>query len=102
MIEPATPGATDRRLGLLSVVAPMYNEEGTAEEFYSRVVSALEGIPFELILVDDSSSDATPRILDRLPANDPRVRVLVLSRNFGHQAAISAGLDHARGDAVVM
>jgi len=80
----------------------MYNEEGTAEELYSRVVSALEGVPFELILVDDCSRDATPLILDRLAANDPRVRVLYLSRNFGHQAAISAGLDHARGDAVVM
>jgi polyisoprenyl-phosphate glycosyltransferase len=97
MMEPGT-----RELRLLSVVAPMYNEEGTAEQFYSRVVSALEGIQFELILVDDCSSDATPQILSRLADNDPRVRILFLSRNFGHQAALSAGLDHARGDATVM
>jgi glycosyltransferase involved in cell wall biosynthesis len=96
------PQGAERTLGLLTVVAPMYDEEGTAEEFYSRVVSALSGIPFELILVDDSSKDATPQILDRLAANDPRVRVIYLSRNFGHQAALSAGLDHARGDAVAM
>jgi polyisoprenyl-phosphate glycosyltransferase len=92
----------ERPLGLLSVVAPMYQEEGTAEEFYSRVVSALEGLPFELLLVDDCSSDATPQILDRLAANDPRVRVIFLSRNFGHQAALTAGLEHARGDVVAM
>jgi glycosyltransferase involved in cell wall biosynthesis len=91
-----------RRLELLSVVAPMYNEEGTAEEFYARVVSALEGIPFELLLVDDCSNDSTGEILDRLAANDPRVRVIFLSRNFGHQAALTAGLEHASGDAVVM
>jgi glycosyltransferase involved in cell wall biosynthesis len=102
MTAAETPPGPGRTLGLLSVVAPMYDEEGTAEQFYSRVVSALAGIPFELILVDDCSSDATPRILDRLAANDPRVRVIFLSRNFGHQAALSAGLDHARGDAVAM
>ena len=105
MIEPDThppePGQ-QRRLALLSVVAPMYNEEGTAEQFYSRVVAALEGVPFELILVDDCSSDGTAQILGRLAENDPRVRILFLSRNFGHQAALSAGLDHARGDATVM
>jgi dolichol-phosphate mannosyltransferase len=91
-----------RRLRLLTVVAPMFNEEGTVEEFYNRVVTALEGIPFELILVDDCSRDATPQILNRLADNDPRLRVLFLSRNFGHQAALSAGLDHAHGEAVAM
>src|SRR5436190_18552556 len=102
MAEPGTAKPAERRLDLLSVVAPMYNEEGTAEELYSRVVGALEGIPFELLLVDDFSTDATPEILDRLAANDPRVKVLYLSRNFGHQAALTAGLEHAAGDAVVM
>ena len=53
-------------------------------------------------MVDDGSTDSTPQILDRLAAHDPRVRVVFLSRNFGHQTAITAGLDHARGDAVVM
>jgi dolichol-phosphate mannosyltransferase len=91
-----------RTLELLSVVAPMFNEESTAERFYERVCVALDGVPFELVVVDDGSTDGTPAILDRLAASDPRVRVVYLSRNFGHQTAITAGLDHARGDAVVM
>jgi dolichol-phosphate mannosyltransferase len=91
-----------RMLGLLSVVAPVYNEEGTIEEFYSRVRAALEGLNFELVLVDDGSSDSSAAILERLAESDPRVRLVYLSRNFGHQTALTAGLDHARGDAVVM
>jgi polyisoprenyl-phosphate glycosyltransferase len=91
-----------RNLELLSVVAPVYNEEATIERFYARVCSALDGVRFELVLVDDGSSDDTATTLDRLAANDPRVRVVYLSRNFGHQTALTAGLDHARGNAVVM
>jgi glycosyltransferase involved in cell wall biosynthesis len=91
-----------RRLELLSVVAPVYDEEATIEEFHARVCTALEGLPFELVLVDDGSTDGSPAALERLAENDPRVRVVYLSRNFGHQTALTAGLDHARGDAVVM
>jgi polyisoprenyl-phosphate glycosyltransferase len=91
-----------RRLGLLSVVAPVYNEEDGIEAFYTRVCAALRGFPFELVLVDDGSRDSSPKILERLAASDPRVCVVFLSRNFGHQTALTAGLDHARGDAVVM
>src|SRR5437763_5170193 len=91
-----------RMIGLLSVVAPVYNEEGTIEEFYSRVRAALEGLNFELVLVDDGSTDSSATILERLAESDPRVRLVYLSRNFGHQTALTAGLDHARGDAVVM
>jgi polyisoprenyl-phosphate glycosyltransferase len=91
-----------RELKLLSVVAPMYNEEATAAAFCERVFAALDGVPLELVLVDDGSSDGTAKIVDDLAASDPRVRVVRLSRNFGHQTAITAGLDHARGDAVVM
>src|SRR5947209_2688949 len=76
-----------RTLKLLSVVAPVYNEEAIVEEFYARVCSALEGIPFELVLVDDGSKDRTPIVLDQLATLDPRVRVVFLSRNFGHQTA---------------
>ncbi len=90
------------RVGLVSVVAPMYDEEETVEVFYDRVRRALDGVRFELILVDDASRDRTPALLDRLADADPRVKVLHLSRNFGHQAAITAGLEHASGDAVVM
>jgi glycosyltransferase involved in cell wall biosynthesis len=92
----------ERRLQLLSVVAPVYNEEATIAEFHRRVASTLAGLPFELVLVDDGSSDGSGQILTRLAGEDPRVRVVSLSRNFGHQAALTAGLDHARGDAVVM
>src|SRR5580658_662727 len=91
-----------RDLRLLSVVAPVYNEEGTIEEFYARMCAALEGLEFELVLVDDGSSDASPQLLEQLAESDPRVCVVYLSRNFGHQTALTAGLDHARGDAVVM
>ena len=91
-----------RQLDLLSVVAPVYNEEGTIEEFYSRARAALEGLNFELVLVDDGSTDSSAKILERLAESDPRVRLVFLSRNFGHQTALTAGLDHARGDAVVM
>jgi dolichol-phosphate mannosyltransferase len=92
----------DRTLRLLSVVAPLYQEEALAEAFHARVCAALEGVPFELILVDDGSADRTPQLLAELAARDARVRVIQLSRNFGHQTALTAGLDHARGDAVAM
>jgi polyisoprenyl-phosphate glycosyltransferase len=102
MSAPLTTEGAPRSLNLLSVVAPVYNEEATIQEFYSRVCSALEGVNFELVLVDDGSSDGSTASLDQLATNDPRVRVVYLSRNFGHQTALTAGLDHARGDAVVM
>jgi polyisoprenyl-phosphate glycosyltransferase len=92
----------ERTLRLLSVVAPACNEEETLEQFHSRLSAALSGIEFELLIVDDGSNDDTPAILDRLEAEDPRVRVVTLSRNFGHQAALTAGLDHATGDVVLM
>jgi glycosyltransferase involved in cell wall biosynthesis len=93
---------TDRSIELLSVVAPVYNEEATIDEFCTRVCRALTGVPFELILVDDGSRDGSPAALERIAAADPRVRVVYLSRNFGHQMALTAGLDHASGNPVVM
>ena len=93
----------DRTLRLLSVVAPVFDEEELVEAFYARVCAALEGIPFELVLVDDGSQRPhAASCSPRWPTRDPRVRVIQLSRNFGHQTALTAGLDHARGDAVVM
>ncbi len=92
----------ERHLGLLSVVAPMLDEEGTALLFCERVRSALEDLPWELVVVDDGSKDATPQILADLAREDERIKVVTLSRNFGHQTAITAGLDHAAGDVVVM
>lgn len=72
---------------------------------HERLVAALEGIPastFELVYVDDGSRDGTRAALERLQTDDERVRLVCLSRNFGHQVAISAGLDHARGEAVAV
>ncbi len=87
---------------LLSVVAPVYNEEELVELFVRRTCAAVADYTFELVLVNDGSSDATPELLDRIAATDPRVRVVHLSRNFGHQAALTAGLEHAVGDVVAM
>jgi dolichol-phosphate mannosyltransferase len=91
-----------RDLGLLSVVAPMLDEVDAAETFYRRVCDALGDVPFELVIVDDGSKDGTDAVLAGLADRDQRVRVVTLSRSFGHQAALTAGLDHSRGDAVVM
>ena len=99
---PPMPADGGRSLKLLSVVAPVYNEVATIEQFYARVCAALQGLRFEIVLVDDGSTDGSDIELHKLAGNDPRVRVVQLSRNFGHQTALTAGLDHARGDAVVM
>lgn len=87
----------------ISVVAPVFNEEETLPEFYRRVRSVMDGLgePWELVLVDDGSSDDSFRIARELHEQDPRVRVVRFARNFGHQIAITAGMDYARGDAVV-
>jgi glycosyltransferase involved in cell wall biosynthesis len=87
---------------LLSVAAPMHNEEDTAARFHERVAAALEGIPFELVIADDGSQDGTGAALAELAAADDRVKVVTLSRNFGHQAALTAALEHTSGDVVVM
>jgi dolichol-phosphate mannosyltransferase len=89
---------------LISVVLPLYNEAGAIERLYGELdrVLARCGGQAEFIFVDDGSDDGSGQVLDALAADDPRVRVLHLSRNFGHQAAVHAGLLHARGDAVVV
>ena len=87
---------------LLSVVAPMYEEEATVQPFLARVHAALEGVEHEVILVDDGSKDGTAAAMEAAAAADPRVKVVALSRNFGHQPALTAGLEHASGDAIVM
>jgi dolichol-phosphate mannosyltransferase len=87
-----------------SIVAPVFNEEETLPEFYRRtraVMDALDGV-CELVLVFDGSRDRSPEIGRALRAQDARVKCVVFSRNFGHQIAISAGIDYAQGDAVVI
>jgi glycosyltransferase involved in cell wall biosynthesis len=88
----------------LSVVAPCFNEEGVLHELYRRICAVLEGAgeSWELVLVNDGSRDRTPEIMRELHTADPRVKVLDFARNFGHQVAVTAGMDYARGDAVVL
>ncbi len=105
--DPAMPDGPDTIAGdapTLSVVAPVWNEAVTIPRFYDRcrqVLDALDGT-WEMVLVDDGSRDGSREAMRRLCEADPRVRALILSRNFGHQIAITAGLDYARGDAVVV
>ena len=91
---------------LLSVVVPCYFTEPTIDELYRRLKSVLDplrpGLDHELVFVNDGSTDGTMAALGRLAATDTRVRALDLSRNFGHQVAITAGIDAARGDVVVV
>jgi glycosyltransferase involved in cell wall biosynthesis len=91
-----------REAGLVSVVVPVLDEAEGIAELYQRVSEALSGTAFELLVVDDGSTDGTGERLLELAAVDPRVKIVSLSRNFGHQAALTAGLDAASGDAVVM
>ncbi|HUQ22074.1 MAG TPA: glycosyltransferase family 2 protein [Gaiellaceae bacterium] len=85
----------------LSVVVTLLNEEGSVEELYRRTVSALDGKQFELILVDDGSTDGTWSAVERLHGADPRVHAVRFKRNFGQHPAMHAGLSRARGDIVV-
>jgi dolichol-phosphate mannosyltransferase len=90
---------------MLSVVAPLYNEEGNVAELVRRLRAAADGCfveGYELVFVDDGSSDRTLELLRQHAAVDPRIVIVQLSRNFGHQLAATAGLDIARGDAVVL
>ncbi len=89
---------------LLSVVVPCCNESANIAELHRRLAEVCAGLDLdaEFVFVDDGSRDDTLERLKALAGTDPRVRVLSLSRNFGHQAALSAGIDHAAGDAVVV
>jgi dolichol-phosphate mannosyltransferase len=90
---------------LISVVVPVYNESAVIRPFYERAtaaLSALPGLDYELIFVNDGSHDDSQDQLARFAETDPHVRVIKFSRNFGHQIAITAGLDHARGDCVAI
>ena len=104
---PARPAARGGD-GLVSMVLPAYNEQDVLPETYRRFTAecpkwlAEFGLDYEIIFVNDGSRDATPTLLDEYAARDPRVRAVHLTRNFGHQAAISAGLTVARGDAIAI
>jgi glycosyltransferase involved in cell wall biosynthesis len=89
----------------LSVAIPLHNEESVLPELLKRlqaVLDALPGGPHEIVFVDDGSTDRTFELLEAATRQDPRILVLSLSRNFGHQTAITAALDHLTGDAAVV
>lgn len=88
----------------VSVVVPMYNEEEVIEESYKRLTGVLEGIgePYELIVVNDGSKDKTRLLALDICKKDKRVKFIDFSRNFGHQCAITAGMDNAKGECVVV
>src|SRR5512141_507484 len=87
-----------------SIVAPIYNEIGNLPELYRRVKEVMEGLgePWELVLIDDGSRDGSTDMLRELGEKDERVRPIIFARNFGHQIAVTAGMDFARGDAMVI
>ena len=87
-----------------SIVAPIYNEKDNLPELHRRVSEVMDstGEPWELVLVDDGSSDGSTDMILELAKQDKHVRPVIFARNFGHQIAITAGWDYARGDAVVV
>jgi glycosyltransferase involved in cell wall biosynthesis len=103
LLTPAQPRAGRQSL---SVVVPVHNEEAVLPEFHRRLAAALDGLAAdfatEIVYVNDGSGDASMRQLVELHESDVRVAVIDLSRNFGKEIAMSAGLDHARGDAVIV
>lgn len=87
-----------------SVVAPVYNEIGCIEEFHKRISEVMKSLneSWEMVLIDDGSTDGSTDAIRRLAGKDKNVRPVIFARNFGHQIAVTAGLDYARGDAVII
>jgi glycosyltransferase involved in cell wall biosynthesis len=87
-----------------SIIAPCFNEEGVLHELQRRIQEVMDqtGELWELVLINDGSRDRTPEIMRELHAADPRIKVVDFARNFGHQIAVTAGLDYAQGDAVII
>ena len=87
----------------VAIVVPVYNEEDNLQEFYKRITAVMEPLPYEfkLVFVNDGSSDNSAQLLAELAKKDNRVEAYLLSRNYGHQLAITCGLDNAQGDAVI-
>ncbi len=94
----------DRRSGVVSIVVPVYNEAAVLSELLCRLRAALDGLgwKYEIVFIDDGSSDDSLQMLLAEAATDQRIKVLSFPRNFGHQTAVTAGLDFAGGDAVVI
>jgi polyisoprenyl-phosphate glycosyltransferase len=90
--------------GMISIVVPVFNEEENLRELYRRIAGVMEylGLSFELIFVDDGSTDRSFDVMLEISEKDKNVKIIQLSKNFGHQSAILAGVDHAQGKAVIM
>ena len=88
---------------LVSIIVPVFNEAGVIEQIHARIAAVVDTLPYEVEIyyVADGSSDGSDAALEALAAQDSRVHALTLSRNFGHQAALTAGLDHAAGDVII-
>ncbi len=93
----------EQRTALVSIVVPVYNEAENVAAFHQKICEVMEATSysFELLFVDDGSQDASVVLLDQICQRDPRVRMLVLSRNYGHQTALTCGLDYAAGDVTI-
>jgi polyisoprenyl-phosphate glycosyltransferase len=106
MTEPASPREerVDSSRPLLSVVVPVYNEEAVIEALHSRLLQVLSPSfeSFEIVFVNDGSRDATPALVDAICKSDQRFKALHFSRNFGHQAAVTAGLHAVTGNVIVV
>ncbi len=87
-----------------SIIAPCYNEEGNLSELYEQIKNTLDQTneAWELVLINDGSQDQTGRVIRELHQQDGRVHYIDFARNFGHQIAVTAGMDHAQGDAVIL
>ena len=85
----------------ISVIVPVYNEELNVDELHDRIAAVLTADDVEFLFIDDGSSDSTFDRLSALAARDPRIRLIRFRRNYGQTAALSAGIDHARGDIIV-
>ena len=88
---------------MISVIVPAYNESVVLRTLYDRVAAAAAtwGVQWELLIIDDGSSDNTFDVCAQIASTDPRLKILSFARNFGHQAALTAGIEHAAGDAAI-
>lgn len=102
--RPETPSAAGDKTPVVSILAPVFNEEPVLPELYRRVQTVMDGTPYswELLLVNDGSRDHSAEVIKTLHEQDNRVKGINFSRNFGFQVAVTAGLDYARGQAVIL
>lgn len=87
-----------------SIIAPIYNEEGNIQKLYDRISTIMDstGETWELVTVNDGSRDLSLKLLEEVAQKDPRIKIINFARNFGHQIAVTAGIDHASGEAIIV